>query len=232
MRYLHALSVLLFLSLFAQNSFSQQKINIGYFQSFPLGSYGSTDLSTGSFAEPGWGVMVESRSGMPNFPEGLYLSLHYSYQYNNFNSNAFASGLDEVLGGGLSSRVAAASYNPSVITLGPVYEWEPLSRLTVEAKAGAGIMITNIDPIVISIFDDQGNNIISEVLRFESKPTITYLAGVHVSYHLSKILNLGLFAEHSFANEEIKTTFGGVEGINSRFSILYINAGLMLSLTL
>ncbi len=108
-----------------------------------------------------------------------------------------------------------ASYNPSVITPGPVYEWNPLNKLSVEFKAGAGIMFTNIDPIVISVFDLEGNNILSEVLRFESKPTFTYLAGVHVSYAISRVLNLGLFAEHSYGNEEIKTTFGGLDGVSS-----------------
>jgi len=211
-------------------SYGQQKLSLGYFQSFPIGAYGSTDLQSGSYAEPGWGVVLENRASMPGFPDGLYLGFHYSYQYNSFNSEEFAKDLASIAENDIYIAISEASYNPSVITFGPYYEFVPFNGFSVELKAGAGILFTNIDPLVIDIYNDRDMLLRSEVLRFSSQPTFTYLAGLGIGFDISRSFRLGIFAEHSSSKEKIKTTFDNVEGIGSEFRISYLNAGISLAL--
>lgn len=208
---------------------AQQKFSIGYFQSYPLGVYGSTDIADGSFAQPGWGVVLESRAKMPNLPDGLFLGFHYSYQYNDFDSQAFATAIDNSLGDPFRSLVSNSSYHPSVITLGPYYEFNPINRFSVELRSGLGIMFTNIDPIVINVYDGFNSLVYSEVFRFQSKPTFTYLAGMTVGFDITRYLRLGAFVEHSSAKEEIKSTFDNIDFVSSEFKLIYLNAGINFS---
>lgn len=166
---------------------------------------------------------------MPNLPEGLFLGFHYSYQYNEFDSKAFATAIDNSLGDPFRSLVSNSSYHPSVITLGPYYEFIPVNRFSIELRSGLGIMFTNIDPVVINVYDEFNTMVFSEVLRFESKPAFTYLAGITLGYDITRYLRLGAFIEHSAAKEEINTTFDNLDAVSSEFKLIYLNAGINFS---
>lgn len=218
-----------FLAFLSMNAYGQSKITAGYFQSYPLGLYGSTNAEDGSFAEKGWGFLLEHRAALPNFPDGLYLGFHYSYQHNEFNSGAFADALDKLLGQSFVSDVSESSYNPSVITLGPYYEFIILNKLSIELKTGAGILFTNIDPVSIDVYDAASNLLFTEELKFKSQASFTYLAGVSVAYNLSRRLRAGLFMEHSASKEKIDSALNNIEGVSNEFKISYLNAGINLS---
>lgn len=221
----------LFLTSFLiMNAYGQSKITAGYFQSYPLGLYGSTSAEDGSFAEKGWGFLLEHRASLPSFPDGLYLGFHYSYQHNEFNSAAFENELDKLLGQYFTSDVSKSSFNPSVITLGPYYEFIILNRLSIELKTGAGILFTNIDPISIDVYDAASRLLFTEELKFKSQPSFTYLAGLSVAYNLNRRLRAGLFMEHSASTEKIDSELNNIEGISNEFKISYLNAGINLSI--
>lgn len=223
------LSPVLLLLLSFQFVEAQEKYSIGYFRSNPIGDYRSTDYENGSFAETGWGVMLQNKSSLPNWPEGLSLGLHLSYQENPINFPALSAALDEQLDGTVSTRVSGGRYNPFVVAIGPFYDLAIGEIFSIGVKTGFGVMFTNIDPIVIDVFNDQNVRIFNEVLRFEGRPAITYLFGLKVGAKLSQKVTLGLFADHSAANEPVQTTSELLPTVNSVFRISYINTGVSLS---
>jgi len=214
--------------------FSQQQLSAGLTYSQPVGAYGSTSLSDGGFAEPGWGLLFESKTAQPNWPFGLQLGFHFSYQEHEFSQSeltrAFDQYFQELFGNDqYSTLISIGYYKPLIMTLGPFYDFHLSEEWTVNIKSGLGVLFVNMDPMRFNILDQNNEIIAQEVLEFEGNAVFTYFIGGAISYKLSDDWQLGFSVDHSAAEEDITTTFSRGSAIDASQRISILNLGLQLS---
>lgn len=221
-----------FFTLLVTGSFAQaqSRYYIGAYRSFPLGEFGSTDISEGGFAEGGWGFLLENKFKFSSWPEGLHVGLHFTYQENKFDEQSLGRAFSEALGEQYEVRVFAGSFRPMVVTLGPFYEWTLNEKVSIDFKSGAGIMVTGIDPVSLNVYDDQDELLLKEGVEFQSSPNFTFMLGASVGYQLSAYWGLHLFADYAYARESIASSLVSGSSTSSHQRISFLNAGLSLSL--
>ncbi len=223
------LYILTVIFLFANDLWAQESYSIGFLYSSPVGDYQSTDLENGSFAEPGWGVTIENKSALRNWPDNLYLGFHFSYQRNKLDQDEVSRQFTEAIGNpAYAVDVIDGNYNPFTFMIGPFYDIFLTDKIFLGLKSGIGIMFTNIDPMVINITDNSGNEVFSEVLRTEGVPAFTYLLGLSLNLKLSEYAGIGIFADYGGAKEQVEATFDNLPDFTSEYKLSYINTGLHL----
>lgn len=213
--------------------FGQQQVSFGLTYSQPAGKYGSTSLSDGGFAEPGWGLFLDSKIAQPTWPFGLQLGFHFSYQEHEFSQSELTRTFDNyfkvLIGNEYSTLISIGYYKPLVMTLGPYYDLYLSEKWTVNLKSGLGVLFANMDPMRFNILDQNNQIIAQEVLEFEGNAVFTYFVGGALSYSLSDDWQLGFSVDHSAAEEKITTTFSRGNSIDAIQRISILNIGLQVS---
>ena len=212
------------LAIFHTSAFAQE-YNIGAFTSIPLGDFAAKDIDNGGFASTGYGFYFETITRRDNWPDGLNASFQFSYQVNNLDGPSVAKAFTMELGSSLRAAISNTKYRPLTATLGPTYRFNLSDRFHINFKGGLGMMLSNIDPLTITVFDDQQNIVAEEEFIFESRPVFTYLVGLNLDYDISEFIGVVLFLNHSGATEK----FTSRNNINTEQSILYLNSGVALS---
>jgi hypothetical protein len=207
---------------------AQENFIVGIYNSIPVGDYGSTDYKKDAgFAKNGWGIMFEQKVTSESFPQGLTIGLHFSNHLNDLNNVAMEKALGKAFGGPYVVELKNYDgYNPLVVTIGPYYKLISGERFSLELKAGLGIMYPNINAIVVKVYDAQGSELLSEVLRFDSNPIFTTMFGSNLGYSLTENLRMILFAEYQMATGKIRSTYQTLPSSKSEFNISYVNIGL------
>lgn len=204
------------------NAINAQEYAIGGFASIPVGAYGSSDLEDGGFAKTGAGFSFESANRMDSWPEWLMVGFQFSYQINELDGRAVGRAFNSQPGT-LSATVTSSFYRPMSITAGPIFRKRIGDKFYSDLKLGGGMMISNIDPITIAIFDANQNLLVSEETQFESKPVFALMCGWNLGYDLSEKLGVRWTTNFTSANEKINTT-----DVDSEQKIRSINTGLSL----
>jgi len=206
---------------------SNENFILGLFYSNPVADYGSTDIENGSFAKPGFGIMFEQKVQSEVFPEGLSLGIHFSNHVNDLDINSLTREFEKVLNNQFAVDIYDYDgFNPLVITAGPFYQYFLTHELSVEIKSGLGVMFANINSVVINVFDNGGNEVLSEVLRFSGDAVFTYMIGTNIGLSLTRNFRLLMFAEYQNASTKIKTTYDTLPSSTDEFDISYINFGV------
>lgn len=202
-----------------------QEYSIGTFYSVPLGNYAADDINDGGYASTGWGVTFETLQRKEAWPKGLEIGFTFSYQKNEIDGRALGQDYTELVSSGQTVTVSKCSYSPLTATLGPAYRWFFTDKVSVLVKAGAGIMLTNIDPIGISVYDSNRTLLVREEVNLDVSPSFTYLAGINISYDISESIRLNGVINHSSAKEMISSS-----GEDDYQKINYVNFGLSVAL--
>lgn len=199
-----------------------QEYSIGGFASLPVGAYGSSDLEDGGFAKTGIGFSFESANRMDSWPEWLMVGFQFSYQINELDGRAVGEAFNSQPGT-FTATVSSSFYRPLSITAGPIFRKRLSDKFYADLKLGGGMMISNIDPITIAIFDANQNLLVSEETQFESKPVFALLFGLNLGYDLTEKFGVRWTTNFATANEKINTT-----DVDSEQKIRSINTGLSL----
>lgn len=221
------------LVLFSLTGFSQQELSFGLTYSQPVGKYGSASLADGGFAAPGWGLYFDSKTAQPNWPFGLQLGFHFSYQEHEFSQSeltrAFDNYFKELIGNEYSTLISIGYYKPLIMSLGPYYDVYLSEKWTANIKSGLGVLFINMDLMRFNILDQNNDIIAQETLEFNGNAVFTYFIGGAISYQLADSWQLGLSIDHSAAEEEITTTFSRGNSIEAKQRISILNIGLNLA---
>lgn len=224
--------LIFFLTFWISQSFAQEQYIVGVFRANPIGKFASTNLEDGGFAKTGFGILLENKARDSSWPEGLFFGTHFTYQSNELDRNSVEAAFNQELGGSFNTEVTGGNYNPFTITLGPFYDLALTEHVRLGLKSGIGFMITNIDPMLIVVRDDNRTALFSEVLRTEGIPTFTFLLGIDIGYSFNDAFGIRVFADYTQAKEEVKATFE-TDDISSEFTSDFtlnaINTGIRIS---
>lgn len=212
---------------------AQQEFSFGLTYSQPVGKYASNSLQEGGFADPGWGLYLDSKTAQASWPFGLQLGLHFSYQEHQFSqrelTNAFDNFFKQQIGNEYSTLISVGYYKPLIMTLGPYYDLYLSEKLTLNIKTGIGVLFVNMDTMKFNILDQNNDVIAQETLHFEGNAVFTYFVGGVISYSLSEDWSLGISVDHSGGKSEITTSFSRDNKINAVQKVAFINLGMQLS---
>ncbi|MBL0740687.1 hypothetical protein [Chryseolinea lacunae] len=203
---------------------AQGKLTAGLFSSVPLGKYRSTSADDGSAAKSGWGVMLEYELRLKSWPTFFALNLHTSYQNNPIDNDAMSAELSEALD--VNARVSKASFHPLLVTLGPTFYIPASPSLRIGIKTGIGFLLTNIDALNLSFYDNQAKLLTTADVQFHTDPNFTFLLGCNGEYTLSPRVSLVAFANYSAAREKVSSSVANLESVHSYFNLSFVNLGL------
>ena len=231
-------AILIFLLFITSGTFAQTSFTFGLLRGYPVGKYGSTNLQEGgSFAEPGWGIMIDAETSFRKFPDNLMVGVSFSYQNNpvehNLLGESFSNYFNEELNtSGYSVTFTPFTFQPIALNFGASYSLIFKEFMSLKFKLGAGFMFSNINPTSVVFTDPNGDVVFEDVMVHASEPSFIYQVGVDFGFLVGDYIRIGGFVNHSMSNEKFTSQLGNTDLLESNFFMTYINPGISLSFIL
>ncbi|NVK29224.1 MAG: hypothetical protein HWE14_14320 [Flavobacteriia bacterium] len=222
------LTLLLFLTIGFTANAQYKETQFGAFVAQPVGAFGSTDYANdGGYAETGWGIIVDDMSRPEGWGNFGYL-FHSTYQWNTINTEQLAADYTEAIGSEFTAT--ESRYSPLLTTIGPTYDLELASDLTLGFAAGAGILFNNTRDITLDQYDSFGNHVESYHIAFDNNVSFAYYGQINLRYTLLRDqVRIALFADYTGSSQSTEVRLNG-DAIDSKQDITYITYGLKLIL--
>ncbi len=199
--------------------------------SLPLGHFGSTDLSTGGFASPGWGIGFDNRSFVA---KGFYFVSKSTYSWLDLDNEALMRALDKRLAAdgfiGTTTSVTGGQYRPFFTTIGLGKDFYINQRIQVGITAQLGVLYTSFKSFEIDAYDAGGNLFYSDVLKFDPDFAFAYNFGATFNFFLiPEVLAFHLEGNYTAANTDSYLRSGLLKPIkaNENLQLFNINFGFI-----
>ena len=191
----------------------------------PTGDFGSTDISNGGFAKPGWGVSLESRN---NLGHGFSFISYSTYSWINLDTDA----MEKAFTSSLQARttVTGGQHRPFLTTLGLGKTVFKQGNVQAGVSAMAGIMYNSFKAFQIKVFDDNNNVLFSDILKFDTDFEFTYLFGVDLNYYvIPEVLAIHLGGNYVTANLNTFLQSDHFEAIkvDGKMQMMNVNLGVI-----
>lgn len=203
---------------------AQSKYVLGTFVGWPIGDFGSTSVEDGSFAQPGWGMLLENEARFKSWPRIFSLGLHLSYQQNGMDDSAMAQSFTSALN--FRTEVSEAKYRPLIITFGPFFDIPITPRFDVGIKTGIGFALTNIDSFEVSVYPSPNETPVVYDIDFKTSPSFSYLLGLNGEFKITRVIGLTAFVDFSAARSKVDSFVGTVGRAQSHFDLSFMNTGV------
>lgn len=220
---------LLFISFYSFQSFGQSESSFGAFLASPVGKFKSTDIEEGGFAKSGWGIVFDSKRELPFLPEGWSMYSHSTYQWNKMDTERISEEFTKILGA--NTVVSESRYSPILTTLGPAYDYIINDQLTFGINAGIGIMFNNTKAFTVKVFDENDNEIVSELVNFDNHVAFAYMGGAELNYEVyPDLITITLFLNYTGASQKTDLSFTTADPVDSFQQLQYLNTGFRIAL--
>jgi hypothetical protein len=125
------------------------------------------------------------------------------------------------------TEVEEAEYKPLLVTVGPFFQIPVSEIVDINIETGVGVIFTNIDPFVITMYSPNGNVALQELIGFKGSPNFSYLLGLSANFRLTDFLKVGVFGQYSAAREKVKPSVGTqISPVQSNFDLAFFNTGI------
>lgn len=213
----------------AQMVEQQGESSFGAFYALPVARFKSTDLAGGGgFAKPGWGLVFDSKTNLKILPGGLRLYSHGTYQWNNMDNQKVSEAFTETLG--RRTVVSESRYSPILVTMGPAYDLDVTEAIKIGFNTGAGVLFNNTKAFTVTVFEQNNDEVLSEVVNFDNKPAFAYLFGIELKFMIVKdLLGISLYGDYTGSRQKTEFTLGSNDAVDSFQKLQYLNLGFKIA---
>ncbi len=224
-------TVIILLSFFTLNLNAQDVSTLGFFASIPVGEFASTDLKNGGgFAEPGWGIVFDSRMRQEKWMKGLYFHFHSTYQWNKMNTDLIQELYTK--SSGYKTTISESKYSPIFTTVGIGYDYSITDKISIGFFPSAGVVFGNTKAFTVKVYDDTDQLLANEVVNFDNNVAFAYALSIDLSFEvITDLLSIGLYADYAYSKQSTDVDFSTAEPITSFQKLQYINTGIKLIVT-
>ncbi|OYU94778.1 MAG: hypothetical protein CFE21_13895 [Bacteroidetes bacterium B1(2017)] len=219
----------LFLSLASQNIFAQNQTSVGAFMAMPVGKFKSTDLKEGGFAKNGWGIVLDTKSPLKNFPKGLSFYSHSTFQWNAMDTKTMEEKFTKELG--YRTEISDSKYSPILTTVGPSYDFPVSDKVSFGVNGTAGIIFNNTKAFSVTVYDNNNVVLVKELFNFDGNIAFAYSFGAQVKFVvIPDVFAISLYGDYTGAKQ--KTDISSQSSSTEAFqSLNYLNFGVKLVMT-
>lgn len=219
-------SIFAIISFATISAYAQEETSFGAFFASPVGKFKSHDIQDGGFAEPGWGIVLDSKYKFKGLPEGLTAYFHSTYQWNKMNSEALENSFTEYLG--YKTVVSDSKYSPLVVTVGPSYEFKLSEKIKFGVNGTIGVLFNNTKAFTVKVYDQNNVELFNELINFDDNVAFAFTFGAELKYSLiTDVLGISIYSDYTSANQKVDVTSTSINSDTFQ-KLQYFNTGLKL----
>ncbi len=213
----------------AFDSFAQNQTSFGAFLAMPVGKFKSTDLNEGGFALNGWGIVLDTKNPLKNFPKGLSFYSHSTFQWNAMDTKTMQEEFTKELG--YRTEISDSKYSPLLTTIGPAYDFPVGEKVTLGLNGTAGIIFNNTKAFSVTVYDANNVVLVKELYNFEGNIAFAYTFGAQIKFEvIPDLFAISLYGDYTGAKQKTDVSSQNTS-LETFQSLNYLNFGIKLVMT-
>jgi len=203
---------------------AKKSTSFGAMAVIPVGKFGSTDLHTGGFANPGFGFYFDSKN---TFTNGLSFISHTTYAWVPLDKKALDNAFTSELG--QRTVIDGGKHQPFLTTFGLGYDVSPFKGrgISLGISAQAGFLYNSFKPFDITVYNAANSVAFTDNLKYDSHFSLAYVFGLNLKLPLiTDVIDLQIIGDYSGSKFTSVLRGGTIKAIPTTQQIQMINVGI------